>query len=175
MPGGRLAGQRAGEKIEFSVSFSPASAGPASATLTLASNDDDEGLFTITLNGEGTTLALPEIAVEQPARKELNDGASTTDFGDVKLAQEKTRTFIVRNTGDAPLTGLSVRTTGKYKANFIVTPLPGTSLAAGASAVFKVTFTPNSTGRRNAGLRILSNDANESPFDIKVTGMGAKP
>lgn len=165
----------AGQKIEFSISFSPAASGPAAATLTLSSNDEDEGAFIIALTGEGTKLTFPEITVEQPVREKLQDGASTTDFGDVKLGKAKTKTFTVRNTGDAPLTGLSVRTTGKFQANFTVTPLPETSLAAGASAMFKVTFTPNSTGSRKAGLRILSNDANESPFDITLTGNGARP
>jgi hypothetical protein len=38
------------------------------------------------------------------------------------------------------------------------------------STTFTVTFTPSAAGARSAAIHIASNDANESPFDITLTG-----
>jgi hypothetical protein len=37
-----------------------------------------------------------------------------------------------------------------------------------------VTFKPKAKGNRNAAIHIRSNDADENPFDIKLTGLGKK-
>jgi len=41
-------------------------------------------------------------------------------------------------------------------------------LAPGASTTFSVTFTPAAAGIRNAAIHIVSNDADETPFDINM-------
>lgn len=118
----------------------------------------------------------PEIAVTQPAGSNLVDGKTTKSFGTVKIGKSGTaKTFTIKNTGTANLTGLSITKDGPHKSNFIVTSPAKTSLAAGASTTFKVTFKPSAKGTRNAAIHIKSNDSNENPFDIKLAGMGATP
>jgi hypothetical protein len=51
---------------------------------------------------------------------------------------------------------------------------PKTSLAPGSSTTFKVIFKPSAKGTRKANIHIKSNDADENPFDIKLTGQGVK-
>jgi hypothetical protein len=48
-------------------------------------------------------------------------------------------------------------------------------LAGGGTATFKVTFKPTKKGTRSAAIHIDSNDADENPFDITLTGIGAVP
>jgi hypothetical protein len=120
-----------------------------------------------------TPAGQPEIAVQQPAGSNLTDGKSKRSFGTVKVGKKGVaKTFTIKNTGKADLTGLSVGRNGSHKSDFIVGALSKTSLAPGASATFKVTFKPKAKGTRKALLKIASNDANENPFDIPVTGLG---
>jgi hypothetical protein len=45
-------------------------------------------------------------------------------------------------------------------------------VAPGGSTTFTVRFGPSAAGSRNAALHIASNDADEHPFDISLTGIG---
>ena len=47
-----------------------------------------------------------------------------------------------------------------------------TTVAPGGSTTFTVTFTPSASGTRNATLHIASNDADENPFDVALSGNG---
>ena len=159
-----------GHNTRFRIAFQPSSAGSKSATLQIASNDPDESLFDITLTAAG--IGTPEIAVQQPAGTDLKDGVSSKSFGSVALESTVTKTFTIRNTGTANLTNLAVTKTGTHAKNFTVKPPLKSSLASGASTTFKVTFKPSAKGNRKAVIHIKSNDGNENPFDIALTGKG---
>jgi hypothetical protein len=80
----------------------------------------------------------------------------------------------VRNDGVLDLTGLALSVDGS--ADFVAGVLGLTTLAPNQSITFDVTFTPSAAGARAAVLRVASNDPNENPFDINLTGTGdAKP
>lgn len=116
-----------------------------------------------------------EIEVAQPATSSLVDGISKKSFGTVKVGRAgSAKTFTITNFGSSKLTGLAVTKTGQQKGDFVVTAPAKTSLAPGTSTTFKVTFKPRAKGTRNAAIHIKSNDPNENPFDIKLTGQGAK-
>ena len=154
----------------FTVRFTPGGTGARRATIHIASNDADESPFDIVLTGTG--IASPEIAVQQPAGTDLKDGVSSKSFGTVALKSALTKTFTIRNTGTANLTGLATTKTGAHAKNFTVKPPLKSSLAPGASTTFKVTFKPSAKGNRKAVIHIKSNDSNENPFDIALTGKG---
>lgn len=119
--------------------------------------------------------AKPDIGVEQPAKFDLTDGKGRTDFGKASTGIGAVRkTFVIRNTGTAALTGLKIQNKGANPADYTVTPPKKTSIPPGGSTTFKVTFKPKAGGARSTVLRIRSNDAGESPFDIKLTGRGVK-
>ncbi len=117
-------------------------------------------------------VIAPDIAVEQPAGTGLTDGASTINFGAVAPGANAARTFTVRNVGNVNLTGLSVSKDGTNNADFAIGSLGATTLAPSASTTFAVTFTPGAAGARNAALHIASNDPDENPFDVALTGTG---
>lgn len=117
----------------------------------------------------------PEIEVEQSVGTVLVDGVSVVALPAIGVGTSSTQsTFTVRNLGIAPLTGISITMDGMNGADFTVSS-PGTSIAPGEFAVFHVFFRPSAVGTRTAAIHLFSNDSNESPFDIALTGQGLTP
>ena len=94
------------------------------------------------------------------------------DFGSVEVGEDNSHTFTIRNLGAADLTGLGVTFDGADAVDFTITATPGAPVAPGGSTTFTVKFTPTAEGERTAALHIASNDADENPFDIALTGTG---
>lgn len=152
-----------------SVRFTPAAAGTRATTLRIASNDADENPFDIPLSGTGVNV--PEITISQ-GQAPLVDAASTVAFGSIDIGTNRIISLTLRNTGTATLSGIAASLTGGSAANYKITTLPPASLAPNATATVSIRFTPTAAGARNTLLRIASNDADENPFDIALTGGG---
>lgn len=122
--------------------------------------------------GGSHTLALispaPEIAVTHGVNRTADGG--TVGFGTAGTGRSDARTFTIMNRGAANLTGLAVTKSGPNAADFNVGSLTTTSLVPGATATFTVTFQTASAGNRTAALQIASNDADESSYDLALTG-----
>ena len=112
----------------------------------------------------------PDIVVEQPAGFPLANGSGTVDFGSVSGGSSGSRTFTIRNAGATNLTGLAATVGGANPSDFVAGPPGVTTLASGISTTFTVTFTPPASGTRNAVLHIASNDPDDNPFDVALTG-----
>ena len=119
--------------------------------------------------------ADPEITLEQPAGNDLTDGSATIDFGLVATGSSQTLELTVRNVGSGELTGLGIMIDGSEMQDFQVTDGPAAPVAGGESTTFTVEFTPSAPGARNATLHLASNDADENPFDLALTGTGTAP
>jgi hypothetical protein len=117
----------------------------------------------------------PEITIKQPIGSNLVDGIAKRSFGTVKLGKSgKTKIFTIKNTGSANLLDLAITRDGNHAMDFIVTGPENSYLPPGASTTFKVKFKPTAKGTRKAAIHVKSNDKNENPFDIKLSGMGVK-
>lgn len=117
--------------------------------------------------------ALPDIDVEQPAYSDLADGVSKKGFGTATVGGNGTsRLFTIRNQGTTDLKALSISSDGTNAADFNIADLATKSLKPGASTTFRVTFKPADAGTRKAAIHIASDDPNENPFDISVSGHG---
>jgi hypothetical protein len=126
-------------------------------------------------------VALPEMdvigngvaIVDGAAAPSSADG---TDFGNQDVGNGVvTRTFTIANAGVGALnlTGTPlVQITGSNASDFVVTMTPSASVAAGGSTSFQISFDPTASGLRTATLSIASNDANESPYEFAIQGMG---
>ena len=149
---------------------------PAASTCNLVSDDVDEvrvwtfapGTFAI----NSLLLDFAEIGVEQPVGTNLNDFMSLVSFGSINQYTTTSLSFTVRNTGNAPLTGLGISIDGASASEFTVTANPSTPVPAGGSTSFTVRFAPLSVGLKSAVLHIASNDRDENPFDISLSGTG---
>jgi uncharacterized repeat protein (TIGR01451 family)/CSLREA domain-containing protein len=140
----------------------------ASATITYVGGTGNDVVLTV------QAVPVAEISVEQPAGIDLPHGSAFVSFGneDVGVAGLPV-TFMIKNAGPDPLTITSV--TSDNSDFSVNTSSMTSSVAAGGSTTFTVTFTPSSAGFRSGVIQINNNDADENPFDIDVEGTGTCP
>ena len=120
-----------------------------------------------------TSFTIPEIAVEQPAGTNLTDGVSTVAFGTVLTGANTSLTFTIKNTGGSGsnLTGLGITIDGANASDFSVTTGPTAPVVGpSGSTIFTLRFAPTTAGAKISAIHIASNDADENPFDIALTG-----
>jgi hypothetical protein len=116
-----------------------------------------------------------DIEVQQPKGSKLTDEKSESKFGTAKAKSKGiSKTFFIKNTGDAKLSKIAVAVKGKHKGDFEVVQPKESALGANGKTSFKVTFIPSTKGKRKATLVVTSSDPDESPFEIEVSGEGSQ-
>ncbi len=155
----------------FVVTFKPKANGARMATLNIVSNQPG-AQSTFVVNLRGTGVSAPEIEIYQPPGSSLVAGGSL-GYGTVKTGLAFTKTFTIKNVGSANLNKIAVSISGA--AVFKLVKPTAASLATGKTTKFTVTFKPTASGLRTAKVTVTSNDADESPFVIKVSGTGKLP
>lgn len=154
----------------FTVTFNPSGSGQRDGTISVTSNDANENPFEIKLRGTGQVPEI-EVFVGSTAGTNLSDNSATrTDFGDTPVTGGSiNQSFVIKNTGDADLTGLSVASNA---GEFTVSQQPAVNLAPNAETTFTAVFNPSTRGTRQGTLSIANSDSNENPFEIRVEGLG---
>ncbi len=153
-----------GDSQTVSVQFAPADAGSKSAALEIGSADPDEATVTAALSGAG--LREADIAVS-PANH---------DFGDVVLNATATMSFEIRNTGNEDLSVSTVSIAGGDASEFAIQGGSGAFVInPDSTRTIAVDFSPTLIGQRLTTLRIASNDPDENPFDVALSGNGTPP
>ena len=169
-----LAAVPAGGNTTFVVTFTPSANGVRRAVLTIASDDPNENPYVINLQGTGTGIAIttPEINVQV-------NGVNVASTGSADVGSTGTTISFpvnVQNNGSnvLNLTGSPrIVVSGANASDFVVTTQPVSNIAAGSNSLATVAFTPSGNGVRNATLTIASNDPDENPYVINLTGTGA--
>lgn len=110
---------------------------------------------------------LPDIAVEAANTNVESD--ANVNCGSNGVGHANTVHVTVRNLGRLPLDNITRTITG---AGFSAPALPQTSLAQNEMMEFDVTFTPSAVGPATGLLTLASNDPDESPFTLNLTGTG---
>ena len=146
------------QSATFSVTFTPTSSGAASGSLSLGSNASNSPL-TIALSGTGT--AAGQLAVSP----------TNLSFGNVAVGSSATLSGTLNASGAAVTITSASLSNGEFAVSGL--SLPAT-LAAGQSASFSVTFTPQASGATSATLSFASNAVN-SPAVQSMTGTGTTP
>ncbi len=159
--GGALFTLAPGASQDIVVSFNPTATGTQSDTLRITSDDPDESIVDIALDGNGVIGADPDITVTP----------SLHDYGNVLINASATQSFEVRNDGTADLTISGTNIVGS--AEFVIDSgdAPFT-LAPGASQDIVVSFNPTATGTQNDTLQIISDDPDEGAVDVSLDGSG---
>jgi hypothetical protein len=137
---------------------------------------DESKRFTVP-RWQGYRLSLPkeEIAVQLVGGEYIFDSAHSAKFGIVLEGKRSAPTlYTIRNVGNRKLKGLSALIRGGDAKDFQITiPMKG-SLAPGKSTTLGIAFKPKDKGKRKSTLQIMSSDANESPFEIALSGIGLR-
>ncbi len=132
-----------------------------------------------------TVTALPEMNILGNAISIADNDATPalgddTDFGPTDIASGTiVKTFTIENLGlgTLNLTGVSpyIVIGGAHAADFSVTVIPSTPIAASGNTTFQITFNPSATGVRNATLSIANDDSDENPYNFSISGTGTTP
>ncbi len=155
-----------GATATIDVNSTPLSLGAKTANLSIASDDPDEDPLDVPLSGNGIAAPAPDIAV----------APASNDFGDVLLNASSIQLFVVSNTGTADLHVSSSTLTGTVAAEFAIISGGGAfTLAPSQTDTVEVSFTPTNAGAKSATLRIASDDPDENPVDVALTGNGILP
>jgi hypothetical protein len=147
-----------GQSVTFTAKFAPAAAGAASGSLAVVSNASNSPL-NIALSGTGT------------APGQLSVSPGTLDFGNVVVGANSALNGSLTASGASVTVTSGSSNSGEFVLSGITFPK---TIAAGQSASFTVTFTPNATGTANANLTFASNASN-SPTIEALTGNGQAP
>lgn len=147
----------------ITVVFTPTAVGPASASLSLASNASNAP-NTIALGGTGTTDPVAVAALS----------ATNLDFGTLTIGAVATLPLQVTNTGGVNLSIASVALAGAAEFAILSDGCTGQSVAPAANCTVTVRFSPMFQGLRNGTITITSNASN-SPAQVALAGRGAVP
>jgi hypothetical protein len=113
-----------------------------------------------------SVLLIPDIAVTP----------TSWNYGTVLTNAFSDRTFQVSNTGNIDLNVASTTLVGANPTQFSIQSGGGAfTLAPGALRNVVVRFAPTTAGAKTASLRIASDDPNENPLDVALSGTGQVP
>lgn len=164
-----------GAATEFRVTLRSAIPGTFTGGLKIGSDDSDENPYLITLTGTitGDPAATPEIAVSA-AGADLPTGG-TLDFGTAAPLETVRRTIRVANSGTGVL---NVRFALQQPRSDLITippfrflSAPFASVPAGGAGELTLGFQPPAADSYSVTLVISSNDADENPYSIRLTGV----
>ena len=139
------------------ITFTPEGGGPFSGTITIFSDDPENGIVTVSFSGTAAIIKPPTISIAN----------TSLDFGeDIKAGESQTRTLVVKNTGgkDLSITNLESDLEG---VTFSLTEL---MVAPGDSATVDITFTPAEGGPFSGAITISSNDPQNRSAIVTFSG-----
>ena len=147
----------AGDSAKVEITFNPSETGPFSGTLTILSNDPENGSITVSFSGNVIAAKPPAISVRN----------TSLDFGeDVQAQVSHTLTLVVQNTGENDLSITDIQS-DREGVTFSSTEL---TVAAGDSARVEISFTPAEAGPFSGTLTILSNDPENGSITVSFSG-----
>ncbi|HAS40779.1 MAG TPA: hypothetical protein DCS93_09885 [Microscillaceae bacterium] len=171
-----------GSTASFQVQLDASDEGNATGPLSFTTNDPTQNIFEITLSG--AIINNPDINLIGNGQSIANGSTNAqaenhTHFGATEVnGSPIVRTFFIENTGDGilKLTGNPVvQIVGSDAASFSLTTQPASTLSKGSQTTFQITFTPTSTGVKQAQVVIANNDADEGSYTFTIAGEVATP
>ena len=94
------------------------------------------------------------------------------DYGDVNVGSYKDKVFQIKNEGNATLSVSSIVLDGDISHFSVISGGGTTNLSPGSTHNVTVRFQPGSGGVKNVNAKIYSNDPDENPLVVTLTGRG---
>ena len=170
-----------GSETSFTIQFHPTNVESYIATVNINNNSALKSNYDFAIKGQGVAASVPEIEIQGESNVEITDGDTSpsieddTDFGSTAVSGGTiTKTFFIYNTGTATLNVNDVSLSGTNQSDFSVSSNPSSTVAAGNSTSFQITFDPSAVGVRQATVSIANNDSNENPYDFAIQGTGTE-
>ncbi|GEM_PF-3048891 len=154
----------AGGTDSFQIRFNADTVGTFEVLLEFATNDSDEHLFYVTL----FATVLPELSPEIELWENNTEipVSGHVDFGKTRIGTPVTKTFTVKNTGDI---ALELGAVGLPAGFDLIGTFPH-SVAPGGADSFQIRLNADSSGIFTGSLEFDTNDADENPYRLIVTG-----
>jgi hypothetical protein len=153
----------AGSNCKIDVTFSPASTGAKTASVSVAS-DASGSPHSVALTGTGTVPA-PAVTL----------APAVLNFADQLInSTSAAQTVTLTNSGTAMLNITAISLSGADSNQFALANNCGNTLAVSASCAMSVTFGPTTVGAKSATISITS-DAAGSPHAAPLSGNGITP
>lgn len=161
------------------VRFSPAATGEFIDSFDIPSNDSDESLVIITLEGTGMSTSVPVVQVTDSVAP-VND--LHIPFGSVTKGLISMPEYItISNTGNSSLELTAVKLSGGDINQFSLYLNRGerpcgngtSSISSGGSCTLQMTYSPTKSGPHMANIVISSNDPDDPQINVALSGRGA--
>jgi hypothetical protein len=152
------------ETHNVAVNFNPASTGSKNTTLRFESNDPNENPLDVSLNGSGIPTPAPDIAVDPASH----------DYGSILVNTSTSHSFTIDNEGTANLDVSATGLSGTNAGAFSISNGGAFSLAPGGTRIIDISFSPDTPGDYSAILQIFSNDPDENPLEVPLSGSGVE-
>lgn len=170
----------AGQSGSLVMIFKPAVADTAyRTTLIISSTDPDENPYRINLTGTSVASTTPVADVDLAVNGGLVANNGSFAFGTVNSGTAVQKSLTIYNTGNAPLTitGATVTqpvgTPAGTQQPFSMWVTPPMIIAPGTSSGTWLNFAPTAAGTYSATVQLFSNDPDESPYTINISGTAA--
>ena len=153
------------------VKFSPTGLGSFSQGVTITSNDPDESLVSVGVTGTGTAPGADIALIDSYSA--TAPAIAGIDFGYFEInSSQATKYLFARNDGTQDLTiGQAAIPSGPFSIN--LDGLSNKTLTPNAISNYsELYFNPTSVGTFNAQLSIPTNDSDENPALLNLTGTG---
>jgi hypothetical protein len=149
----------AGTSTTFSVTFNPNAAGAVTGSVAITSTASNPSL-NVGLSGTGIAAAT------------LAASPASIGFGSVQVGNTQSQTERLTNSGGSVLHLATATVTGAgFSTNGLSVP---TTLNAGQSLTFNVTFTPSAGGATNGSLTLTA-DGSVPNLSVALSGTGTTP
>jgi Abnormal spindle-like microcephaly-assoc'd, ASPM-SPD-2-Hydin len=145
----------AGQTVTMSIAFAPATTGSSSGALMVTSNASDSAV-SLSLTGNGTSAG------------QITLTPASLSFGDVDLGSTESLGGTITASGSNLTISSVSSTSSQFALSGLTLPL---TIAAGQSAPFTITFTPQASGAVSGSFSFVSNASN-SPDVESATGTG---
>ena len=132
------------------------------------------------VSNNGNNIFIDNVRYTASLPAEIELGVGTTDvldggfynFGNVQVGSTQNAVFTVTNPGTSTLNLTSpITLTGSSFG--LVSSFGTTSIPAGGSTTFTVSFSPTSTGTFTENLSFTTNDCDEGTYNFTIIGVGA--
>jgi len=145
---------------EITIRFAPSALGNRTSTWQIYSDDPDENPFNVSLSGIG--IEIPDIDVSP----------TSYDYGTVEIGSSADCDFTISNTGNGVLYLSSQQIVGSHSEDFNIISGPSFPfyLSSGATQEITIRFAPSAEGFKEARWRIHSDDPDENPFEVPLSG-----
>jgi uncharacterized repeat protein (TIGR01451 family) len=143
----------------------PAAPGVIYNTVEASANENDT-------NPSNNTQTIPTVVIPSPFAPDISVSPASHDFGSIAVGSSSSKTFLISNEGTAGLTLGTLSIAGPQASEFSLgnDTCSDQVIPVNKDCTVDVVFSPVSEGPKGASLSIPSDDPDESPLLVSISG-----